>query len=70
MTTPRVHAIRTTDGPLPKLDTHSCPKNGNRGATRPTGRVEYRYNSVQEIGSGTSAIRPLIKTLEEDATSP
>jgi len=36
-----------------KLDAHNCPRTGDCRPSRSSGRVEYSYNSVQEIGSGT-----------------
>jgi hypothetical protein len=55
VTAQMVHAIRTTAGRSQKLDAHSCPRKGDHRATRPGGRVEYGYNTVQEIGGGTVA---------------
>ncbi len=36
-----------------KHDAHSWLRSSDRPATRPTGRVQYGYNRVQEIVSGT-----------------
>jgi hypothetical protein len=45
---------RLVEWPL-KYDAHTWPRNDNRRTLRPTGRVEYGYNRVQEIVSGTGA---------------
>ena len=41
-----------------KYDAHTWPRNDNRRTLRPTGRVEYGYNRVQEIVSGTPQCLP------------
>ncbi|QPD04979.1 MAG: hypothetical protein Nkreftii_002753 [Candidatus Nitrospira kreftii] len=38
----------------PKDDAHTWLRSDDRRAMRPTGRVKYSYNGVQEIVGGTS----------------
>jgi hypothetical protein len=38
----------------PKDDAHTWLRSDDRRARRPTGRVKYSYNSVQEIVGGTT----------------
>jgi len=38
----------------PKDDAHTWLRSDDRRAMRPTGRVEYSYNGVQEIVGGTT----------------
>jgi hypothetical protein len=38
-----------------KTDAHRGPRSDDRRTLRPTGRGQYSYNRVQEIGSGTDA---------------
>ena len=40
-----------------KNDAHSWPRSDDRRTMRPTGRVEYGNNRVQEIVSGTSTLK-------------
>ncbi len=51
--TPRSQAIRTIEGRSHKFDAHRCPRNDDHRATRPKGRVEYGFTSVQETVGGT-----------------
>ncbi|WHZ22931.1 MAG: hypothetical protein OJF47_002043 [Nitrospira sp.] len=39
-----------------KTDAHRWLRNDDRRTLRPTGRGQYSYNRVQEIGSGTVPI--------------
>ena len=46
-------AIRVSEGRSLRRDAHSCPRSTDHRASRPRHRVDYGYNSVQEIRSGT-----------------
>lgn len=41
----------------PKDDAHTWLRSDDRRAMRPTGRVKYSYNGVQEIVGGTHSRR-------------
>ena len=45
----------------PKDDAHTWLRSDDRRAMRPTGRVEYSYNGVQEIVGGTIADNSLLR---------
>lgn len=53
MTLSRVEAGRPIVAGAPKDDAYRWLRNDDRRPMRPTGRVEYGYNRVQEIVSGT-----------------
>jgi hypothetical protein len=40
----------------PKDDAHTWLRSDDRRAMRPTGRVKYSYNGVQEIVGGTEPL--------------
>ena len=46
-------AIRVSEGRSLRRDAHSCPRSTDHRASRPRHQVDYGYNSVQEIRSGT-----------------
>ena len=53
MTRSIVEAGRLIVAGAPKDDAHRWLRNDDRRPRRPIGRVEYGYNRVQEIVSGT-----------------
>lgn len=54
-------AIRVSEGRSLRRDAHSCPRSTDHRASRPRHRVDYGYNSVQEIRSGTDLSSVRIK---------
>ncbi|QPD03628.1 MAG: hypothetical protein Nkreftii_001402 [Candidatus Nitrospira kreftii] len=44
----------------PKDDAHTWLRSDDRRAMRPTGRVKYSYNGVQEIVGGTPCTKSVV----------